>query len=177
MADALAVEVLTPEQVLLAGSATAVILRTSEGTLTVLSGHAPVIGDVLPGEVRVEQDDSTVVRMAVHGGFVQVDTSAGAADGVAAAEHTSSPLPGLTTRVTVLAGIAELAEDIDVARAERARTDAQDRLEQARSASSASSARSDAESGTASSSANLELTEAEDSLRRAELRLKVAGAE
>ena len=54
----------------------------------------------------------------MHGGFLQVDTSPGAAEGLAEGD---GPLPGLSTRVTVLAGIAELAEEIDVPRAEAAR--------------------------------------------------------
>ena len=49
------VEVVTPEQSLVAGGATAVVLATSEGALTVLDGHTPLIGDVVPGLVKVEQ--------------------------------------------------------------------------------------------------------------------------
>ena len=70
----------------------------------------------MPGVVRVEQADGAQLRLAVHGGFLQVDTSPGAAAGLAEAD---GPLPGLSTRVTVLAGVAELAEEIDVPRAER----------------------------------------------------------
>ena len=50
----------------------------------------------------------------MHGGFVQVDTSPDAAAGLAEGD---GPLPGLSTRVTLLAGVAELAEEIDVPRA------------------------------------------------------------
>jgi len=176
MADALAVEVLTPEQILLSGLATAVVLQTSEGTLTVLSGFAPLIGDVVPGEIRIEQDDSTVVRMAVHGGFVQVDTSPGAADDIAGSNEASSPLTGLTTRVTVLAGVAELADDIDVARAERARAEAQAMVEQARSAAGSSGA-GHGDSAESSTAASLELAAAVAALERAETRLRIAGGE
>ena len=69
--------------------------------------------------------DGTQLRLAVHGGFVQVDTSPGAAEGLAEGD---GPLPGLSTRVTVLAGIAELSEEIDVPRAERAREVAAQRV-------------------------------------------------
>jgi F0F1-type ATP synthase epsilon subunit len=61
----------------------------------------------------------------VHGGFLQVDTSPGAAEGLAEGD---GPLPGLSTRVTVLAGVAELAEEIDVPRAERAKEAAAQRV-------------------------------------------------
>ena len=51
------VEIVTPEQSLFAGGATSVVLATSDGDLTVLDGHTPLVGDVVPGEVQVEQAD------------------------------------------------------------------------------------------------------------------------
>ena len=167
MADALALEVLTPEQTLLAGAAHAVVLRTSEGTMTVLPGHAPFIGDVVPGEVKVEQADGEVVRLAVHGGFVQVDTSAGAAHGVD--EVGDGPISGLQTRVTVLVGVAELVSEIDVARAEASRTQSQARLEQIRSAGSR-------DADAAGSTVDVEAAMLESAIARADVRLKLAGA-
>jgi F-type H+-transporting ATPase subunit epsilon len=116
--DVFGLEVVTPEQSLVAGGAKAVVLATSEGDLTVLDGHTPLVGDVVPGLVKVDLADGTELRLAVHGGFLQVDTSPGAAEGLAEGD---GPLPGLSTRVTVLAGIAELSGEIDVPRAERAR--------------------------------------------------------
>jgi F-type H+-transporting ATPase subunit epsilon len=156
------VEVVTPEQSLFAGGATAVVLATSDGALTVLDGHTPLVGDVVPGEVRVEQSGGTPVRLAVHGGFVQVDTSPGAAAGLAEGE---GPLPGLSTRVTVLAGVAELAQEIDVARAEAARDAAAQRVSElgAGRGPVAEEAEED-----------VDLAEAEGALARAELRLAVA---
>ncbi len=127
--DVFGVEVVTPEQSLVAGGATAIVLATSEGALTVLDGHTPLVGDVVAGLVKVDLADGTQLRLAVHGGFVQVDTSPGAADGLAEGD---GPLPGLSTRVTVLAGIAELSEEIDVPRAERAREVAAQRVAEPR---------------------------------------------
>ena len=43
-----------------------------------------------------------------------------------------SPIAGLTTRATLLAGVAERADDIDAARAEAARAELQSRLDQLR---------------------------------------------
>ena len=126
MADGVfGVEIVTPEQSLFAGGATSVVLATSEGALTVLDGHTPLVGDVVHCEVKVEQAEGTLVRLAVHGGFLQVDTSPGAAEGLADGD---GPLPGLSTRVTVLAGVAELASEIDVPRAEEARERATQRV-------------------------------------------------
>jgi F-type H+-transporting ATPase subunit epsilon len=163
MADALALEVVTPEQTLLAGAVTSVAMRTSDGSLTVLPGHAPFIGDVVAGEVKVEQADGVIVRLAVHGGFVQVDTSADAAEGVEGVED--GPIAGLSTRVTVLAGVAELVDDIDVARAEAARAAAQTRLDQLK----AGSGREDA-----ATAADVEIAQLERAVQRADVRLKLA---
>ncbi len=129
-----------------------------------MPGHAPFVGDVVAGEVKVEQPDGTVVRLAVHGGFVQVDTRAGAADG--GDDVGDGPIAGLSTRVTVLAGVAELVDDIDVARAEAARTEAQTRLDQLRS----SGARDDA-----AAAADVEIEQLERALARADVRLRLAG--
>jgi F-type H+-transporting ATPase subunit epsilon len=159
------VEVVTPEQSLVAGGATAVVLATSDGSLTVLDGHTPLIGDVVPCEVTVEQPDGPALRLAVHGGFLQVDTSPGAAGGLAEGD---GPLPGLSTRVTVLAGIAEIAEEIDVPRAELARDAATQRVNELRGG------RGPSGEGDGADEADVALAEAEGALTRAELRLAVA---
>jgi F-type H+-transporting ATPase subunit epsilon len=156
------VEIVTPEQSLFAGGATSIVLATSEGALTVLDGHTPLVGDVVHCEVKVEQAEGTLVRLAVHGGFLQVDTSPGAADGLAEGD---GPLPGLSTRVTVLAGVAELATEIDVARAQQAQERAAQRVGEL--ASGRGPATEDVV-------VDVELAEAEGALARAELRLTVA---
>ena len=51
------------------------MLATSDGELTVLDGHTPLVGDVVPCELKLEQPDGPLMRFAVHGGFLQVDTS------------------------------------------------------------------------------------------------------
>jgi F-type H+-transporting ATPase subunit epsilon len=160
-------EVVTPEQSLFAGGASSVVLATSEGALTVLDGHTPLVGDVVPCELRVEQPEGVTLRLAVHGGFVQVDTSPGAAEGLSEGD---GPLPGLSTRVTVLAGIAELAQEIDVPRAEAAREAAQQRV------SELAGGRGGASDLDENEAPDLARAEAEKALARAELRLEVASS-
>jgi F-type H+-transporting ATPase subunit epsilon len=147
------VSVLTPEERLLEVAARALVLRSSDGDLTVLDGHTPLITDVVPGDVRVDPEEGDPVHLAVHGGFLHVETGPGIGDD-----------PGArATRATLLAGVAELASSIDVDRARRAREEASARTEQLRGARSG-------EEG-----ADPELVEAEAALRRAEVRLTVAG--
>jgi F-type H+-transporting ATPase subunit epsilon len=160
--DVFGLEVVTPEQSIFAGGARSVVLATSEGAFTVLDGHTPLVGDVVPGEVKVEDAEGNLSRLAVHGGFLQVDTSPGAAAGLAEGD---GPLPGLSTRVTVLAGIAELAEEIDVPRAEAARDVASQRVADLNSGRAQAGDEGDEE---------LALADAQGALARAELRLAVA---
>jgi F-type H+-transporting ATPase subunit epsilon len=166
---AFGVEVVTPEQALVAGSATAVMLRTSIGEMTVLNGHTALVGDMVPGLVRVEQPDGTIQRLAVHGGFIRVDTRPGAADDLIEGGGEGGPLAGMTTRVTLLAGVAERAENIDVPRAERAQA-AATQLVADLAGGRSSTSDADGEGG------DLDLHQAQAALARAELRLEVAAA-
>jgi F-type H+-transporting ATPase subunit epsilon len=160
------VEVVTPEQPLVAGGTTAVVLKTSEGDLTVLDGHTALVSDVAICEVKVAQEDGTTLRLAVHGGFMEVDTSPGAAVGFAEGD---GPLAGLSTKVTILAGVAELASAIDVPRALAAKEAAEQRVSDLTSGRGAP-----VDSGGGSDSPEVPLIEAEQALARAELRLAVA---
>jgi F-type H+-transporting ATPase subunit epsilon len=100
------VELVSVERLLWSGDATMVIARTTEGELGVLPGHAPLLGELAPGGVvRIQQEGGEELTFAVHGGFLSVTE-----DGV-----------------SILAEIAEQADEIDVARAQQA-------LERARSA-------------------------------------------
>jgi F-type H+-transporting ATPase subunit epsilon len=151
-----------------------VTLRSSDGDLTVLDGHTPLVTDIVPGEVKVEQEDGEIARLAFHGGFLQVGRTSDAEDAG-------------DTLVTLIAGVAEPAERIDVARAEQARAAAAARVEEL----SAAAGRGPGGGGAAPSGGGgaggettdhvltpeeLELERAEAALRRAEVRLEVAGA-
>ena len=93
------VELVSVERPLWSGEATAVFARTTEGEIGILPGHSPLLGALAPGWlVRIQQADGVEQRVAVHGGFLSVR-----ADGV-----------------SVLAELAENAEEIDVARAHEA---------------------------------------------------------
>jgi len=99
VADPLHVELVSVERPVWSGEATMVIARTTEGELGILPGHAPLLGELAEGfTVRIQQEDGAELIAAVHGGFLSV-TGEG---------------------VSVLAEVAELAEDVDVARARAA---------------------------------------------------------
>jgi F-type H+-transporting ATPase subunit epsilon len=107
---ALDVQLVSPELILFAGSASMVVCRTvGGGDLAFLTGHAPFIGALDTWPVKVVPETGDPVVVAVHGGFVEVSAD----------------------RVSLLSDVAELAENIDVGRAERARERAEARLREA----------------------------------------------
>jgi F-type H+-transporting ATPase subunit epsilon len=124
--------VVAPERVVLDDQVTLLTLRSAGGDIGFLAGHVPFVGALRPSLAHVEHEGGGTSRLALHGGFVEV-----APDGT----------------VTVLADVVERAEEIDVARAERA-------AERARSALASAGADGDAEAWAA--------------LARAEVRLEAA---
>ena len=95
----LQVELVSPERILYSGEAEMVVCRTvGGGEVAFLTGHAPFLGALETGLVRVKTASGEQVA-AVHGGFVEVRDN----------------------RVIVLSDVAELAADVDVSRAQRAR--------------------------------------------------------
>jgi F-type H+-transporting ATPase subunit epsilon len=110
------VELVTPERVLFSGEADEVSLRTVEGEISFLARHEDYVGvaDVTVVRIAVLGDvgadgtegTPTELRAAVHGGLVHVNREG----------------------VVVLAGVAELASEIDVDRARRALAAAEGQL-------------------------------------------------
>jgi F-type H+-transporting ATPase subunit epsilon len=143
-----AASLVTPERTLLEEQVQTVFLRTDGGDSAYMPGHTPLIGAIVDGPVRFQLEDGTEERAAVHGGFVQVE-----------GDH-----------VTVLAPIAERAEDIDVERARRALEVATELV------TSLGGARTGAGDGSEDVHTDRDLIEAEAARRRAEVRLEVAGA-
>jgi F-type H+-transporting ATPase subunit epsilon len=98
-------EIVTPDRALINEEVDEVELPGAEGYFGVLPGHAPLLSSLQVGELwyRIGQEKR---YLAVAFGFVEV----------------------LPQQVTVLAQVAERAQDIDVARAEAARRRAEDRI-------------------------------------------------
>ena len=126
------VELVSPESISYSGEAEMVIARTLEGgDIAFQPGHVPFIGVLAVWSVDVIRSDGARDTIAVHQGFIQV---AG-------------------TKVSILSDVSESADDIDVARAEEARSGAEQGL-----------------------AADREDEDAAGALARAELRLRVASA-
>ena len=103
----LQLEIVTPDRSLVREAVDEVQVPGAEGYLGVLPGHTPLLATLKIGELwyRIGQEKHF---LAIAGGFVEV----------------------LPDRVTILAQIAERAQDVDLARAEASRKRAEDRLAQ-----------------------------------------------
>ena len=107
MAELLAVELVSPEDVTYSGSAEMVIVRAvEEGDIAFQAGHVPFLGVLAPWSVEVLRPGGERDTFAVHRGFVEVSHN----------------------KVTILSDVSEAAADIDVARAEEARRRAAEAL-------------------------------------------------
>ena len=99
MAATYTLDVVTPERILLSETVTQTIAPGAEGQLGILAGHAPLMSDLVPGEVRVDlADGRTTAHIIISGGFLEVAPDGG--------------------RTTILADSAERADEVDVTRAE-----------------------------------------------------------
>jgi F-type H+-transporting ATPase subunit epsilon len=92
------VELVSPERILYSGDAEMVVARTTDGEIAFLTGHAPFIGALGIGTVKIVGGEAGEERAAVHGGFVEVSND----------------------RVSILSDVAELASQIDADRARQA---------------------------------------------------------
>lgn len=131
MANTIQLEIVTPERLVVQEAVDDITMPGKTGYLGILPGHAPLITEIAVGEITYHGGGQTR-RLAVAWGFAEV----------------------LPDKVTILAETAEKAEDIDVARAQTAKQNAETELKKAGSEGN---------------------PVAQDALDRANARLEVAG--
>ena len=66
------VELVSPVQRVWSGEAEMVSARTIDGELGILSGHAPLFGVLVDGQVKIKAVDGTTTEFVVNGGFLSV---------------------------------------------------------------------------------------------------------
>jgi F-type H+-transporting ATPase subunit epsilon len=131
MTDTFQLEIVTPEKIVVRDTAEEMQIPGKNGYLGILPGHAPLVTELAVGEISYRNGGNTH-HLAVAWGFAEV----------------------LPDKVTVLAEIAERAQDIDVRRAQEAKRRAEEEFGKGKTED--------------------DFTHAEDALKRAETRLKVA---
>jgi F-type H+-transporting ATPase subunit epsilon len=131
MADTFEFEIVTPDKMVLKDVAEQMQIPAKNGYIGVLPGHAPLITELAIGEISYSAHGETHY-LAVAWGFAEV----------------------LPNKVTILAERAERPEEIDVARAEQAKSRAEEQLRR--------------------NGPELDYQRALSALKRAEVRLQVA---
>ena len=101
-------EIVTPERLVLTREIDEVTAPGEDGEFGVLPGHTPFITSLKTGEVKYRGEGSDKY-LAVNGGFAEVTSN----------------------KVYILADTAEEAEEIDLQRAEAAKSRAEERLKRA----------------------------------------------
>ena len=124
-------DIVTAERMVYSDDVDVVIAPGVEGQLGILPNHASLLTMLQPGELVVRKEGEET-EMFVSGGFLEV----------------------MQNRVTLLADVAERAEEIDIARAEEAKRRAEEQIKQA--------------------PPEMDLAVAEAALRRALARIKIA---
>ncbi len=104
---AIDLQIVTPDRLIVREQVDEVQLPGSEGYFGVLPGHTPLLASLAVGEMWYRKGQEKTF-LSIAGGFAEV----------------------LPDRVTLLATLAERAEDIDAARAESAKQRAEQRLAQ-----------------------------------------------
>lgn len=131
MPDTFQLEIVTPTRLLVKEAAEEAQIPGATGYLGILPGHAPLITELGVGEITYKSSGATHT-LSVAWGFAEV----------------------LPDKVTILAEAAERPQEIDVARAQKAKERAEERLK--------------------SNAADVDYARAEDALRRAESRIDIA---
>jgi F-type H+-transporting ATPase subunit epsilon len=131
VADTFQLEIVTPSRLLVKEAAEEAQIPGASGYLGILPGHAPLITELAVGVITYKSSGATHT-LSVAWGFAEV----------------------LPDKVTILAEAAEHPQEIDTARAQKAKERAEDRLK--------------------SNNPEIDYTRAEDALQRAETRLSVA---
>src|SRR5450755_3498944 len=108
MADTFQLEIVTPEKLVVKETADEVQIPGKAGYMDVLPGHAPLITELMIGEIAYKHGGATE-HLSVAWGFAEV----------------------LPDKVTILAQTAERAEEIDVKRAQEAKARAEAALARA----------------------------------------------
>ncbi len=125
-------KIITPEKTFFDGSTEQIVAKTTSGNVGILAGHSPYVANIVSSPFRI-MIDGEFRTAAISGGLMKVSQQ----------------------EVVVVTSAIEWADEIDVARAERAKALAEQKLKE--------------------NASRKEFDRAEQKLRRAMNRLVVAG--
>jgi F-type H+-transporting ATPase subunit epsilon len=98
-------KIITPEKTFFEGTTTQIIAKTTTGNVGILHGHVPYVANLVSSPLKIEIE-GTLKEAALSGGFIKVSGE----------------------DVIVVTNAIEWADEIDVARAERSKQNAEERM-------------------------------------------------
>ena len=98
-------KIITPEKTFFEGTTTQIIAKTTTGNVGILHGHVPYVANLVSSPFKIEIE-GTLKEAALSGGFIKVSGD----------------------EVIVVTNAIEWADEIDVARAERSKQNAEERM-------------------------------------------------
>lgn len=99
------IKIITPEKTFFQGTTTQIIAKTTSGNVGILHGHVPYVANLVSSPFKIEIDGE-LKEAAISGGFLKVSSE----------------------DVIVVTNAIEWADEIDVARAERSKQNAEERM-------------------------------------------------
>jgi F-type H+-transporting ATPase subunit epsilon len=119
---ALHFELVSPARLLFSGDVVSVQIPGTEGEMTILPGHAPVLSTLKPGVVSIQKDGGTD-KIFVRGGFAEVN-----AQGLTVLAETAIPLADLDA-AALAKQLKDAEEDVADAKTDAARAKATETLD------------------------------------------------
>jgi F-type H+-transporting ATPase subunit epsilon len=121
---ALHFELVSPARLLFSGDVASVIIPGTEGEMTILPQHAPVLSTLRPGIVTVAKDGGTQEKIFVRGGFAEVN-----AKGLTVLAETAIPMSELDASA-MSAQIKTAEDEVTAAKDDEGKRKANESLEQ-----------------------------------------------
>lgn len=122
MAEAFKFELVSPERLLVSEQVESVIIPGSDGEMTVMAKHAPVMTTIKPGVVTVRPASGAETRYVVFGGFADI-----LPEGCTVLAESAVPVKDID-RADLARRIADAREDVADAKDEATRTRAEQYL-------------------------------------------------
>ena len=117
-------ELVSPERLLFTGEVESVVVPGSEGEMTVMKDHAPLMTTLKPGVVTVEESAGKTSRLFVRGGFADI-----APTGLTILAESAVPVEQLDA-AKIEAEMQDAREDVADAADDESRRLAQEKLDQ-----------------------------------------------
>jgi F-type H+-transporting ATPase subunit epsilon len=119
-------ELVSPAKLLFSGDVASVQIPGTDGDMTILPGHAPVLSTLRPGVVTVEKESGAAEKTFVRGGFAEVN-----AQGLTLLAEVAIPLAELNAEA-LAQQIKNAEEDVADAKSDEAKRKANEALDHLR---------------------------------------------